>query len=257
MQNTQEEHKTPTPPTPFRRKDPGETALETPIPGEETVVWSGNEAWPGPQEAGYPTPTGTMPEQDRITTPMPRMAAVPTTWVEPVPPRSGAGLSWIVALCFILSLASLAVSAFMVYSFWDTRQTAVEGLDAAIAALDNLGGKGFHYEYHFQRNIPVSTSIPIQQDMVFPFKGTIPINTTVRVPINAGVLGTIVVDVPIRTSVSVDTKIPVHVDQTFQISTTIPISMTFPIDVQPGDPEIQKLLGGVREWLVRLRDSFH
>lgn len=257
MQDTQEEHKIPTRPLPFRRKDLEDTMSEVPASDEQTGAWRDNEGWPNPQETGYPTPVGTMPDQDKITTPMPRVASAPATWVEPIPSRFGVGLSWIVALCFILSLASLAVSAFMVYSFWDTRRTAIEGLNAAIAALDNLSGKGFHYEYHFQRNIPVSTSIPIQQDMVFPFQGTIPINTTIRVPINAGVLGTIVVDVPVHTSVYVDTKIPVHVDQTFQISTTIPIAMTFPIDVQPGDPEIQNLLGGVREWLVRLRNSFH
>jgi hypothetical protein len=31
--------------------------------------------------------------------------------------------------------------------------------------------------------------------------------------------------------------------------------MTVPIDIEPGDPEMEKLLNGVREWLERIRDS--
>ena len=77
-----------------------------------------------------------------------------------------------------------------------------------------------------------------------------------EVPINAGVLGTFVVEVPIDTSVYVSTEIPISVDQTFNISTTIPVSMTIPIDVQPDDPAIQDLLSQARQWLVRIRDSF-
>jgi hypothetical protein len=161
----------------------------------------------------------------------------------------------VVGLCLIISLLSLALSAFMVYSLFSVRQTAVEGLDAAIEALDSFGGQGFHYEYALEKDIPISASIPIKQELDFPVEGTFPINTTIEVPIEAGILGTFVVEIPIDTSIDLKTSVPIHVDESFDIETTIPVSMTIPIDIQPDDPAMQDLLKGVREWLERLRES--
>jgi hypothetical protein len=171
------------------------------------------------------------------------------------PSRSAGGPRFLVGLCLVLSLLSLALSAFMVFSFFRVRQTAVEGLDAAIAALDSFGTQGFQYEFPFNGEIPVSADIPIRQELVFPIAGTFPINTTIDVPINAGMLVTFVVEVPIDTNIEVRTSVPVRVDQSFHVETTVPISMTVPIDIQPDDPGMQKLFEGVRQWLERIRDS--
>ena len=161
----------------------------------------------------------------------------------------------LVSLCLVISVLSLALSVFLIYNLFRIRQTAVEGLDAAIEALDSLNLQGFQYEYAFSQEIPVSADIPIRQELVFPFEGTFPINTTVEVPINAGILGTFVVEVPIDTSIEVKTSVPIQVDESFHIDTSIPVSMTIPIDIQPDDPGMQKLLHGIREWLERIRES--
>lgn len=171
------------------------------------------------------------------------------------PPHATRALRFMVAGCLIVSLLSLALSAFMLYSLLDVRRTATEGLDAAIAALDSFGGKGFQYEYPLNQEIPISADIPINQELNFPVEGTFPINTTVEVPINAGILGTFMVEVPIDTSVEVKTSVPIRLDESFHIETTVPVSMTIPIDIQPGDPAVQELLKGIREWLLRLRES--
>jgi hypothetical protein len=155
-----------------------------------------------------------------------------------------------------MSLLSLALSGFLFLNLLMVRQTFSQGLDMAIQAIDNFDGEGFQYEYRFERMVPVSASIPIEQDLVFPFRGEIPINTTVRVPIDAGILGTFNVEVPINTSVAIDTAVPVRVDQRFEVSTTIPVSMTIPIAIQPNDPAIQGFLSQVRSWLVQLRESY-
>lgn len=172
------------------------------------------------------------------------------------PVRALRPLKLVVGLCLVLSLLSLAVSGFLLFSLLKARQTFHQGLDTAVQAIDSFGGVGFQYEYRFERMIPVSAEIPIEQEMVFPFEGAIPIDTTVQVPINAAILGTFNIEIPIKTTVYVDTSIPVKVDQTFEISTTIPISMTFPIDIPPDDPAIQDLLNQVRRWLIQLRQSF-
>ncbi|MGD2206634.1 MAG: hypothetical protein PVH17_07635 [Anaerolineae bacterium] len=144
----------------------------------------------------------------------------------------------------------------LIYNLMSVRQTAIQGLDQAIDAVDKLAGKGFHYEYHFQQTIPFSGDIPFKQDLVFPFEGDIPIKTTVQVPIDAGVLGKFVLDVPIDTTIHVDLEVPVQVDQTIHVDTEIPIDMTIPIDVQPNDPAIQDILNQARTWLVQVKESF-
>jgi hypothetical protein len=203
------------------------------------------------------TPTQPLPVRDTwddIITPPPGMLLEPRRERRP---GSSCALRMTVALCLGLSLVSLALSAVLAYGLLNARQTAVEGLDAAIAAVDGLGRQGWHYDYHFEQTIPVSATIPIRQDLVFPFKGALPIKTTVKVPVDAGVLGSFVVEVPIDTTVNVDTSVPIHVDQTFQVNTTIPVNMTVPINVSGGDPRVQQLISQVRDWLVRMRNSFY
>ena len=192
--------------------------------------------------------------QDEIRTPPP---LTPPPEEQAQPPRSsaGCGTRLVAALALIIALASLALNAVLIYNLLTLRQAAADGLDSAIAALDNLAGTGFHYEYHFSQTIPFEGDIPIKQDFVFPFKGNFPINTTVEVPIDAGVLGTIVVKVPIDTNVPVDVEVPIKLDQTVHVSTEIPLNMTFPIDIRADDPAIQGLLAPVRAWLVQLRES--
>jgi hypothetical protein len=48
-------------------------------------------------------------------------------------PRPSRALWLVVGLCLIVSMLSLALSAFMIYSLFSVRQTTVEGLDAAVA----------------------------------------------------------------------------------------------------------------------------
>lgn len=195
------------------------------------------------------------PGEEEIVTPAPH-AHLPVVGALTPPPAHRSGLLGVlVGISLVMSLAALALSAAMINSLSGAQRTAVEGLDAAIGALEDLEGEGFHYEYRFERTIPVSSSIPIEQEMVIPFSGDFPINTTVKVPIEAGVLGTFNIDVPINTSVHVDTEVPISIDQTFDISTTIPVSMVIPIDVRPDDPAVQDAISRLLDWLVELRDS--
>ena len=195
-------------------------------------------------------------EQDQIATPRP--FAVPRSEVVQEPrPRSASKGLWVVAiLALVVSLASLALNAVLILKLLGARQFVVEGLDAAIAALDNLEGEGFHYEYHFVETMPFSGDIPFKQDMVFPFKGDIPINTVVKVPIDAGALGQFTIDVPINNSFYIDMEVPISIDQAFHVDTEIPLDMVIPIDVQMDDPMISNQLDQIQTWLIGLRESF-
>ncbi len=250
MNNADDKHDQPTQPIriPTGLKDdaPSETMsmtqdeIRTPPPLSPT-----EEITPPPL---YPT--------EEFRTPPPPTLSEEAGWTEAPRPKTSKLLWFFVLLSLIFSVASCALSGYLVYSLLTVRQLALEGVDSAISALDGLDGKGFHYDYRFNKSIPIQADIPIQQDIVFPFEGDFPINTTIEVPIDAGVLGTIVVEVPINTSFYVSTAVPIQVDQTFSVSTTIPIDMAIPIDVSAEDPEIQKMLEPVRQWLIELRNAF-
>ncbi len=194
--------------------------------------------------------------QDHIPTPVP--IVVPQgDYLQRSRPGRPSGALWAVAiLALVVGLASLALNGVLIYKLLSVGQTAADGLDAAIVALQNLDGEGFRYEYRFNQTVPFSGDIPFKQDLIFPFKGDIPINTTVRVPIDAGMLGTFTVDVPINTTFHVDLEVPIKVDQTIHVDTAIPLDVVIPIEVQGDDPAIQKLIEPVLEWLRALRDQF-
>jgi hypothetical protein len=194
--------------------------------------------------------------QDRVPTPVPLDLQVRGGSAEAHRPRSSCVFWAVLGLCLAFSVASLILNVVVITNLLTVRQTFLDGVDQAIAGLESLQLNGFRYEYHLQQTIPFSGDIPFQQDMVFPFQGTVPIKTTVKVPIDAGILGQFNLDVPIDTSIPVDIEVPVHVSQTFHVETEIPIDMVVPIEISPDDPAIEKLIDGVREWLIAVRESF-
>jgi hypothetical protein len=171
------------------------------------------------------------------------------------PPRSLRGVRLLAGLCLIVSLLSLALSAMMLYSLFNVRQTVMKGLDAAIAAVDSFGEQGYEVEFPINQEIPISADIPIEQEMDFPFDGTFPFSTTVEVPIDTGFLGTFLIEVPIDTSFDIQMSVPIRVEESFHIETSVPISMTVPIEIRPDDPQLEGLLTEIRQWLELIRGS--
>jgi hypothetical protein len=245
MENDQDKHLSDTQPLSFRKVQ--EEIEAEPVAAEpETVAVESARSWS----------FDPMADQDTIPTPVPVAVPLDEVRVESRPPSSNKALWVAVVISLVIGITSLTLNAVLIIKLLSVRQMAVDGLDAAIAAVDNFGGQGFQYEYHFNETIPFKGDIPIKQDLVFPFKGDIPINTTVSVPINAGALGTFNISVPIDTVFPVDLEVPVSVDQTVHVETEVPLDMVIPINIQPDDPLVQDLLGKVRLWLVELKAQF-
>jgi hypothetical protein len=234
-----------------------DTTPSLPIPPELRAKLAEEQRNDEPEEAVHPPSYDepTLTQQDEIATPPPLTPPRGVTPRRESRPRSSAAMRIAVALALIISLASLALNAALIYALLQVRAMAADGLDSVIEAVDNFDGQGFHYDYRFEQVIPFSGDIPFKQDLVFPFEGDIPFNSTVEVPIDLGVQ-TLMIKVPINTSVYVDTEVPVSIDQTIHVDTSLPISMTIPIDIKSDDPMIQGLLDDVKEWLMQLRESF-
>jgi len=164
---------------------------------------------------------------------------------------------WIVTfLVAILALASLAVNVLLVTRLLAIRDEASAALLDASRSLDNLAWQGFAFEFPVSQTVNFEGDVPFQQDIAFPFKGNIPINTVVSLPIDLGPLGTQTIRVPVNTTVPIDVTVPVRVDQTVHIKTQVPVRMNVPVRLGPNDPPLKDLIAQVREWLNRFRKYF-
>lgn len=257
MNENQEGPVLPTEALPRPEADAHDTLPPTRVPGPTSDRPRAAETAAGSPSSGWqPLGGRSALDQDQLVTPPPLQTPPAAKGQAAGRERPSCLLAFLVGLSLLVGLISLALTVLMAYALVNVRQATIDGLDVAITSLENLETNGFHYEYQFNDTLPVSVEIPVQQQLVVPFEGVFPINTTVKVPIEAGVLGTFVLDVPINTSVPVDVEVPVQISQTVAVSTSIPISLTVPFDVTAEDPAIQGFVAGLRVWLLELRESF-
>ncbi|MHB0875009.1 MAG: hypothetical protein ACYC5O_03070 [Anaerolineae bacterium] len=160
---------------------------------------------------------------------------------------------WVVStLALLVAVGSLALNAVLIQALTSRRAAVQSLMDDASAGLDRAAASGIAIDFPVKQTIHFEGDIPVQQDFDFPVNTTIAFNTTVRVPVDLGALGTIYVNVPIDTSVPVNTTVPVHVDQTIHVDTDIPIEMVVPIRMSPDEPPLKDLLDEVRGFLTKL-----
>jgi hypothetical protein len=161
---------------------------------------------------------------------------------------------WVVTFFVaILALASLAVNVLLATRLLAIRNEASAVLLDASRSLDNLAWQGMAFEFPISTTVNFEGDVPFQQDITFPFKGNIPINTVVNLPIDLGPLGTTTVQVPVNTTVPVDITVPVHVDQKVHVKTQVPVRMNVPVRLSPNDPPLKDLIAQARDWLNRFR----
>lgn len=209
---------------------------------------------PTPPAREVPTPPSLVPE---------RQAATPPSLSSPRPIEAGAAQMrlersvralWIaMAAVAILALVSLAVNVALVTRLLAIRTAIAGTLEEASRSLDDLGGQGLAFEFPISQTVSFEGDVPFKQEMTFPFKGNIPIDTTISVPMDMGLLGRQVINVPVKTTVPVDITVPVRVDQTFHVKTQVPVRMKVPIRIGANDPPLKDWIAQARQWLERIR----
>lgn len=198
-------------------------------------------------------PIATVPGSSTLPAPAGQVAAPPTTKGL----ERSVRVLWIVTfLVAILALASLAVNVVLVTRLLAIRDEASAVLLDASRSLDNLAWQGLAFEFPISQTVNFEGDVPFKQDIDFPFKGNIPINTTVSLPIDLGPLGTQTIQVPVNTTVPINVTVPVRVDQTVHIKTQLPVRMNVPIRIGPNDQPLKDLIAQTRQWLDRFRKHF-
>ena len=130
-----------------------------------------------------------------------------------------------------LTILSLSLNIVTIVALLWAREAALEEVAQARALIAGVKESSFSHTVRVQKDFPIETSVPFEQDIIVPIDTTIPINTTVTVPIEAGILGTLEIDIPIRTFVPINLEIAVPVSQTVDVSTTVEVDLDVPIEI--------------------------
>ena len=84
----------------------------------------------------------------------------------------------LVAVAVGALVVSIAASILSLYSLIRARQTAIEAIDDARAALSGLSEYRIEALVPINTTFPVSVEVPLSQEFVVPIRTTIPITTT-------------------------------------------------------------------------------
>jgi hypothetical protein len=99
------------------------------------------------------------------------------------------------------------------------------------------------------QQIPVATSVQLDETFEVPIQTTVPISTVIDVPLQLGILGEVILDVPINLSVPIDLVVNVPFREEIPINTTVPIVMDIPVVISLKDTPLATQL---EEWQATL-----
>jgi hypothetical protein len=210
-------------------------AAPPPIPGD----------WGAP-----PAPSGGSPNGELIPTPtsLPPLGRPPAGWL-------GCGARAAIAVALVSSLLALLVSSLLLVRLARAGSATAAILDRTISELEGVcGSSGDPIIFPFSQTIRFQGDFALPEGLVIPFKGTIPINTVVRLTIK-GLPGSPTIEIPIDTAVPVDTRVPIPGGISIPIDTSVPINQQIPVDLcGPGAPAKQLLEGTISD-LKKLRSE--
>jgi hypothetical protein len=168
--------------------------------------------------------------------------------------RGGAWLWALAVVGFTLALVSLILNAVLFLRLHHAGEVTGGVLDEVIAALDEVPGQAIDIVVPISQTIQFSTTVPFARDFDIPFQHTVTINRTVRVWVDAGLLGRIPIDIPIYATIPIEMNVPVHIDQRFPVQAEIPLEMVVPFHLEPEQLAVDAVIGTFRRWLTTIRE---
>lgn len=99
------------------------------------------------------------------------------------------------------------------------------------------------------QQVPVATTVQLNETFEVPIQTTVPISTVIDVPLQLGILGEVTLDVPINLAVPIDLVVNVPFNEEIPINTTVPIVMDIPVLISLKDTPLAAQLA---EWQATL-----
>lgn len=156
------------------------------------------------------------------------------TWLPAVATRGaplsrGARVAVIAALT--VGLVALVLSALLTITLWRIGRSAAGMLDETTLQLEAVcEPDAAPVMFTFSQTIRFQGNVALPEGLIMPFKGTIPINTIVRLSV-PGLPGAPQIEAPINTTVPVDTEVPIPGGITIPIDTEVPVHQEIPVDL--------------------------
>lgn len=170
--------------------------------------------------------------------------------------RLGCSARLAILIALLLSVLALASNLIFITTVLRLQSAATASLDNTITQLQNLcGPDATPIMFPISQTIHFKGDIALPSGMNFPFKGDIPIRTTVRISI-PGLPGGPMVEVPINTVVPVDTQVALPDGMRFPIDTAVPIRQEIPIDLCMKDGPVNGFLEQAIQSLLTIRKDF-
>lgn len=152
-------------------------------------------------------------------------------------------------LLWVLVIVSLLMNAVMLRQVMLARSTAQSAVSDALVVIEGLKGQAFTYNVVIDDTLALQADMPINETIPIEINQELPIKTNIAVPVDAGIFGTIDLNVPIDTTVPVSFEQDITIDRTFNVNTTVPIHLEVPITISIADTP---LLGALDDLALRL-----
>ncbi len=153
---------------------------------------------------------------------------------------------------FVMVTVSLALNFALIVTLLQARSAALGALDEAVAVTNGLGNEVFSIPVHVDQKVPVSVSVPFAYQDTIMVNTTIPISTTVSVPLDLGGQ-TVVVALPVRTAVPVKLQVPVSLSKTIDANASVPVKFDTNVEVRLSDTPLPGYLARLRAAIESMR----
>lgn len=154
-------------------------------------------------------------------------------------------------LLWVLTVVSLLINVVLLRQVILARQAAQIAVGQVLGVLEDLQGASLSYDVVVDQTLQIETALPIDETIPVVIDQDLPIDTTVRANVNAGILGQIPLTVPIVATVPVYIEQDIRIDQPFDITMAVPVNFTVPIEVSVANTP---LAGTLDDVIVRLEE---
>lgn len=145
----------------------------------------------------------------------------------------------IAPLALGLALTSLALNAVLLWMLRNPERLAAPAIARAIERLKQDDAV-IRYQVRIPAGTPLHMDIPIDERYQVRLNTTLPINTTIRLPINTP-FGDRTVNVPVRANIPIRTDLPLHLRDTFRLRTETRAEIVVPLELPVRDLPLDAL----------------
>lgn len=151
---------------------------------------------------------------------------------------------WLAPAALAVALLSLAMNGVLLYLVRHPEQVLGPAVDRAITRLEAQDAT-LRYQVRLPAGTPVHFDIPFDQRYVVRLNTTLPINTTITLPVNTP-FGSRTVNVPVRANIPIRTNMPVHLRDTFRLRTQTETEIVVPLEIPISDLPLDALRQAVK-----------